>query len=75
MNDAQISASSACSAATTNTKIAATNKIMVTTTSISPDTIRPPMLAGGRSSATASPVTRSSVVNVANSGTAMVGSV
>ena len=75
MNDAQISAPSACSAATTKTKIAATNRIIVTTTSISPDTIRAPRLAAGRSSATASPVTRSSVVRVANSCAVMVGSV
>ena len=44
-------------------------------TSISPETIREPRLAGGRSSATASPVTRSSVVRVANSWTAMVRTV
>ena len=37
-------------------------------TSISPEPIRAPTVAGGRSSATASPVTRSSGVSIANSG-------
>ena len=40
---------------------------MVTIRSIRPEAIRSPRLAGGRSSATPSPVTRSSVVIVANS--------
>ena len=40
-------------------------------TSIRPDAMRGPRLAAGRSSATASPVTRSSVVSVANSGVAI----
>ncbi len=44
-----------------------TNSTKVTTKSISPDASRSPRLAGGRSSATPSPVTRSSVVIVANS--------
>ena len=43
-------------------------------TSISPEAIRSPGSAGGRSSATASPVTRSSAVRVANSGGRAVAS-
>ena len=68
MNDAQISAPSVCSAAVTSTKNATKKRISVTTTSIRPEAMWMPRPAGGRSSATASPVTRSSVVRVANSG-------
>ena len=70
------SAGSARTVATANSRNIRISATIVTTTSMRPEAIRAPRLAGGRSRATASPVTRSSEVSVANSGTAaMVRSV
>ena len=75
MTDASIatwsSAASVWSAAISRPRTRTTSRPKVAATSISPDAMRAPRLAGGRSSATASPVTRSSAVSVANSGVAI----
>ena len=72
MNATVASAASVLSVAIDATRMTTKRSARVVVTSISPEAIRSPRLAGGRSSATASPVTRSSVVSVANSGAVMV---
>ena len=70
----QISAASAWEATTNRSSTTSISSARVTAMSIIPETIRTPRPAGGRSSATASPVTRSSSVRVANSGGRAVAS-